>query len=203
MRVAPAVAWEISAPPTTPRGTARSSSLRLTTFMGRRLRRHAGELAAGDVEDLAVDEVRPRRTEEEHAAGRLLGGAGTPQRDQQGGHAAHLVRDAELDLLAADLHLVVVDLGRGQARLDPAEGDRVDVDLELAPLVGQRLGEADDAALAGRVVGLTGIAHRPGDRGDVDDLAEDLLAALALLLGGLAQVRRGRTDDAEGDDRVD
>src|SRR3954447_8958507 len=125
MRVAPAVAWEISAPPTTPRGTSRSSSVRLTTFMGRRLRRHAGELAAGDVEDLAVDEVRPRRAEEEHAAGRLLPRLGAPQRDQHGGHPPHLVENAELALLAADLHLVVVDLGRGQARLDPAEGDRV------------------------------------------------------------------------------
>src|SRR5918997_4824929 len=38
MFVAPVVAWEISAPPTTPRGTSRSSSLGLTTFMGRSLR---------------------------------------------------------------------------------------------------------------------------------------------------------------------
>src|SRR6185312_13557594 len=145
MRVAPAVAWEISAPPTTPRGTSRSSSVRLTTFMDARLRRHAGELAAGDVQHLAVDEVRPRRAEEEHAAGRLLGGAGAPERDQHRGHAAHLVGDAELDLLAADLHRVVLDLGCGEAGLDPAERDRVDVDLELAPLLGERLGEADDA----------------------------------------------------------
>src|SRR3954447_27026863 len=144
MRVAPAVAWEISAPPTTPRGTSRSSSVRLTTFMGRRLRRHAGELAAGDVEDLAVDEVRPRRAQEEHAARGLLGGPGAPERDEHRGHAAHLVGDAELDLLAVDLHLVVVDLGGGQAGLDPAERDGVDVDLELAPLLGQRLREPDD-----------------------------------------------------------
>src|SRR5215208_8343184 len=38
MFVAPVVAWEISAPPTTPRGTSRSSSLGFTTFMGRSLR---------------------------------------------------------------------------------------------------------------------------------------------------------------------
>src|SRR5215211_6196010 len=38
MFVAPVVAWEISAPPTTPRGTSRSSSLDLTTFMGGSLR---------------------------------------------------------------------------------------------------------------------------------------------------------------------
>src|SRR5215208_5705604 len=38
MFTAPAVACEISAPPTTPRGTSRSSSLGFTTFMGRSLR---------------------------------------------------------------------------------------------------------------------------------------------------------------------
>src|SRR4051794_20148243 len=100
MFTAPAVACEISAPPTTPRGTSRSSSLGFTTFMGRSLRaepvvqpllarapdavvdrpapargrsrRHPRELPARDVQHLAVDEVRPRRAEEEHAARRLL-----------------------------------------------------------------------------------------------------------------------------------
>src|SRR5215203_4004295 len=38
MLVAPAVDWEISAPPTTPRGTSRSSPLALTTLMRRSLR---------------------------------------------------------------------------------------------------------------------------------------------------------------------
>src|SRR6478672_5305317 len=38
MFTAPVVACEISAPPTTPLGTARSSSLGLTTFMARSLR---------------------------------------------------------------------------------------------------------------------------------------------------------------------
>src|ERR1700750_2242050 len=107
MRVAPAVACEISAPPTTPRGTSCSSSDGLTTFMAGRLGRHAGELAAGDVQHLAVDEVRPRRAEEEHAAGGLLRRARTPERDHHARHRAHLVRDAELDRLAVDLHRVL------------------------------------------------------------------------------------------------
>src|SRR5689334_3063663 len=135
---APVVAWEISAPPTTPRGTSRSTDEGLTSFMW-----SSSLLAAGDAEDLAVDEVRPRGAEEEDAAGGLFRGTRTADRDQHRGHRAHLFRDAELDGLAADLHPVGVILGRGQARLDPAEGDRVDVDLELAPLLGQRLGEAD------------------------------------------------------------
>src|SRR5690242_14863322 len=119
MRVAPAVAWEISAPPTTPRGTSRSSPDGLTTFMTTTLGRHAGELAAGDVEDLPVDEVRPRRAQEEDAARRLLRRAAAPERDQHRLHAAHLVGDAELHLLAAYLHRVRLVLGRGQSGLDP------------------------------------------------------------------------------------
>ncbi len=147
--------------------------------------------------------VAPRRAQEEHAAGGLLGRARASQRDQHRRHPAQLVGDAELDLLAADLHHVVLDLRRRQARLDVAEGDRVDVDLELAPLLGQRLGQADDGGLAGAVVGLAGVAHRARDRGDVDDLAEDLLAALALGLRGLAQVRRGGADHLERHGDVD
>src|SRR3954470_20804854 len=161
------------------------------------LRRHAGELTPGDVQHLTVDEVRPRRAEEEHAPGRLLRRARTPERDQHRGHLAQLVRNAQLDLLAADLHRVRLLLGGGQAGLDVAERHGVDVDLELAPLLGQRLGQPDDPRLARRVVGLAGVAHRAGDRGDVDHLAEDLLALLALLLSRLAQVRRRGAQDPE------
>src|SRR5690349_4574246 len=71
---------------------------------------HAGELATGDVERLAVDVVAPRRAQEEDAAGGLLRRARPPQRDEHGGHAAQLVGDAELDLLPVDLHLVAVVL---------------------------------------------------------------------------------------------
>src|SRR3712207_2126460 len=126
MLCAPAVAWEISDPPRTPRGTSRSGP-GLTTFMSEV---HARELAAGHVEHLAVHEVRPRRAEEEDAAGGLLGRAGAPERDEHRAHAAQLLGDAELDLLAVDLHDVLVGLGRGKPRLDEAEGHRVAVDLE-------------------------------------------------------------------------
>ena len=57
--------------------------------------------------------------------------------------------------------------------------------------------------LGRRVVGLARVSHRPGDRGHVDDLAEPLGALPGLLLGRLAPVRRQRPDEAEGDDRVD
>src|SRR3712207_7217741 len=79
----PAVAWETSLPPTTPRGTSRSSPDDLTSLMGRTLRLHPGQLAAGDVEHLAVDVVRPRRAQEEDAARRLLRGARAPERSEE------------------------------------------------------------------------------------------------------------------------
>src|SRR4051812_36599461 len=60
MLVAPVVAWEISAPPTTPRGTSRSSSLGLTTLMARSLRFEpvVDPLLAGGP-DAVVDLLRP------------------------------------------------------------------------------------------------------------------------------------------------
>src|SRR3712207_573523 len=161
MWLAPAVAWEISDPPTTPRGSSRSGP-GLTTFISEV---HPRELPAGHVEDLAVDEVRPRRAEQEDAAGGLLRRAGAAQRDEHRAHAAQLLGDAELHLLAVDLHDVLGVLGRRQARLDEAERDRVAVDLELPPLLGQRLGQADDAELARRVVGLAGVAVHARGRG--------------------------------------
>src|SRR3954463_9485212 len=121
--VAPVVACEISDPPTTPRGVTCSRAEGLTTRIDSG--GHAGELAAGDVEDLPVDEVRPRRAEEEDAARGLLRRAGAAERDEHRGHPAHLLRDAQLDALAVDLHLVVLHLGGGESRLDPAERDRV------------------------------------------------------------------------------
>src|SRR6185436_15967750 len=54
MFVAPVVACEISAPPTTPRGTSRSSSLGFTTFMPRSLR---GEGVVEPLRALAADPV--------------------------------------------------------------------------------------------------------------------------------------------------
>src|SRR3712207_5355544 len=99
MPLAPTVSDETSDPPTTPRAVP-GSVPGLTTLMSHR---HAGELPARHVEDLAVHVVRPRRAEEEDAAGGLLGRAGAAERDEHRGHAPHLLRDAELHLLAADL----------------------------------------------------------------------------------------------------
>ena len=50
---------------------------------------------------------------------------------------------------------------------------------------------------------LARVAHRARDRADVDDLAKDLAALLALGLRGLTEVGGRSADDAEGHDRVD
>src|ERR1700730_6631171 len=91
----------------------------------------------------------------------------------------------------------------GETGLDVAEGDGVHRDVVAAELLGQRLGEADDARLAGRVVLLAGIAVDARGRGDVHDLAHDALAGGALLVDLLAEMllegaqdpkRRGEMD---------
>jgi hypothetical protein len=50
---------------------------------------------------------------------------------------------------------------------------------------------------------LPRVAHHPGERADVHDLAKDLPALGPLSLGRLAQMRRRRAQHPERDDRVD
>src|SRR3546814_6808855 len=83
----------------------------------------------------------------------------------------------------------------GGVRLDQAECDRVDVDLEAAPFLGHGLGHAEDAGLACRVIDLARIAAGAGDRRDVDDLAEVLDARLGFLLRRLADEAGGRSEE--------
>ena len=164
---------------------------------------HPRELAAGHVDDLAVDVVGVVGAEQQDRSGRLLRLGGAAERDHHLPHLPHLLGDPELDLLALTLDLAGVLLGGGEARLDEAEGDGIAVDLELTPLLGDGLGQAGHPGLGGGVVGLAGVAHRARDRGDVDDLAEDLPALGLLGLGRLAPGRGERADHAERDDRVD
>src|SRR5688500_15105131 len=86
MLVAPVVAWEISAPPTTPRGTSRSSPLALTTLMGRSLRVEpvVQPLLAGAA-DPVVHGLRPAvvlRRLPRQAGGALLAAGGAAALDQ-------------------------------------------------------------------------------------------------------------------------
>src|SRR4051812_40874795 len=78
------------------------------------LRGHARELAAGHVQHLPVHVVRPRRAQEEDAAGCLLRCGRAAERDQHRRHRAHLLRDAELDVLALALDRLRPLLGRRQ-----------------------------------------------------------------------------------------
>src|SRR6185312_8614156 len=186
-----------SSPPNTSPAMRAAMTRATVRFPAVRSARHPAELATGDVERLAVDVVRPRRAEDEDAARGLLRRRAPAERDQHRRHLPHLLGDAELDLLAATLDRLGALLGGGQARLDEAEGHGVHVDLELAPLLGERLREAHDAGLRRRVVHLAGVPHRPGDRADVDDLPEDLATLLPLLLRRLAQVGCGGAEDPE------
>src|SRR3954462_10448277 len=57
----------------------------------------------------------------------------------------------------------------GHRGLDVARSHHVGRDVAAAQLAGQRLGEADQPRLGGRVVRLAGVAHHAHHRGDVDD----------------------------------
>ncbi|MOA01415.1 hypothetical protein D3C78_1208230 [compost metagenome] len=76
------------------------------------------------------------------------------------------------------------------------ESHGVDVDVVAPPLLGQRLGHAEDAGLGRGIVGLPGVATG-GDRGNVDHLAVDHTAFGGFLLGQGADDRLGGTQDAE------
>jgi hypothetical protein len=99
-----------------------------------------------------VDEVGVLRAEEGDGPRRIRRLSGTPERNGHPRHLTHLFRDAERDLLGAlagCLHRLALLLCLGQAGLDEAEGDGIAVDLELAPFLGDGLGETRDAGLGG------------------------------------------------------
>src|SRR5215208_5835780 len=91
MFTAPAVACEISAPPTTPRGTSRSSALGFTTFISRSLRvEPVVQPLLARAADAVVDRPRPAvvlRRLPRQARGALLAAGGPAALDQRVGRA--------------------------------------------------------------------------------------------------------------------
>src|SRR5215210_6270103 len=146
MLVAPVVAWEISAPPTTPRGTSRSSPLALTTLMRGSLRVEpvVQPLLAGAA-DPVVDGLRAAvvlRRLPRQPRGAPLAAGGTAALDQRvgGTGAARLGRDEEV------VH--EPDAPRAERRPQPEDGR-----------------EADRAAVVAAREELHALALRVGDQG--------------------------------------
>ena len=151
-----------------------------------------------------MDEVRPRRAEEEDAAGRLLGRA----RAARSGSASPAIERICSGIPSCTVWppiSIVFSASLAAVRRVSIQPNATALTLILnwPHSLASVLVRPDDRGLAGRVVGLAGVAHRARDRGHVDDLAEDLATLLALGLGRLAQVRRGGADDPERHDRVD
>src|SRR5690242_363568 len=120
MFVAPVVACEISAPPTTPRGTSRSSSLGFTTLMAVSLRRKpVVEPLLARAADAVIDLLRPRVVL--GGLPRDLGGAALPA-----GLAAaldqHLRRAAAAPLGRDEEVVHEPDAGRAGRRPQPVDG---------------------------------------------------------------------------------
>src|SRR5215208_2672394 len=124
MLVAPVVAWEISAPPTTPRGTSRSSPLAFTTLMRRSLRVEpvVQPLLAGAAHSV-VDGLRAAvvlRGLPRQPRGAPLAAGGAAALDQRVGRpgAAGLRRDEQV------VH--EPDPPRAQRRPQPEDGGEAD-----------------------------------------------------------------------------
>src|SRR5215211_331767 len=183
MFVAPVVACEISAPPTTPRGTSRSSSLGFTTFMGRSLcLERVVEPFLPLAADAVVDRLRP---------GVVL--RGLPR--QLGGAALAAGRAAALDerLRRAGpaplgRHVEVVhepDPRRARGRPQPVDG-----------------GEADRAALAVAGEELHALALRVGDQ-RARELQQRVVGRRDLVEVGVAPHQREQLAEIRLADRRD
>src|SRR3990167_7872041 len=106
------------------------------------------DAAAAD-QRLAADVVRFGNTQQVDRSGRFLGCAATTQRNGALHHFQQIGVDADLDLLALDVNgCVAAGRSFGQPRFDHAKSDGVDVHLVTPPLLGERLGQANDAGLA-------------------------------------------------------
>src|SRR5215471_15818282 len=156
-------------------------------------------------ERLTADVVAVRRAEEIDGARGLGWCAAASKRD-------HLAHRGDPRSLHSHADLATLDLDRArfslrerlcETRLDVAERHAVDGHVVAAPLLRERLGDADHRGLAGRVVHLAGVAVGTGSRRDVDHLAHDAAAGTLLGLdGGTKEVGEG-AQDAERRRQVD
>src|SRR3954452_1888559 len=124
MFVAPVVACEISAPPTTPRGTSGSSSLGFTTLMAVSLRRErVVEPFLARAADAVVDLLRPRVVL--GGLPRELGGA-APAAGLAAAFDQRLRRAAAAALGGHEQVIHEPDPGRAGRRPQPVDGGEAD-----------------------------------------------------------------------------
>src|ERR1019366_9078669 len=98
-----------------------------------------------------------------------------------------------------------VEDGSGHLGVGPAGGDAVGVDAVGGELGGERLGEGDDGALGGGVVGVASLATLAGGGGDEDDVSASGLerdtagggVGIAFRAGAGEHVGGGGVDEAE------
>ena len=134
--------------------------------------------AAVDVKDFAGDEAGERSTEEEDGAGDLHDVAGAA--DGDGG--VHPGGD-----------FGVSEDGVGHLGPGPAGSDAVGVDAVRSEFGGEALGEGDERAFAGGVVGVEGLATLAGGGGNQNDVA----AGTSVDGGAGEHVGGGGVDEAE------
>src|SRR6185369_3506189 len=116
---------------------------------------------AGDFQHLTGDVIGERRTEEEHRPGAFSRRAAASQRNHLEREFAVCRRNAERDVGRLARNVFTLFFGARESCVDKSKRNGVDLDVELAPLLRQRLRHADDARFAGGVVGLTALPRVP------------------------------------------
>ena len=151
----------------------------MTPFHASVLRSTDEDRAAVDVEDFAGDEAGEGGAEKENRGGDLVdvGGAAEGDERQQLFGRFGVAEDSD-----------------GHLGGDPAGGDAVAVDSLGDEFGGEALGEADESAFAGGVVGVEGLAALAGGGADEDDVAAGVVPrvcwSLHLGYGGAGRGRR-------------
>ena len=139
-------------------------------FCGERLQLEVH--TASTDQDLASDEIRQRRTEEQDSTGGLFWRTEASQGTRSFHRIQHTLLDSETDLVAMHLQLGGVILqGLHEPGLNQAKADGVHIHVVPSPLLGHGFRQADHARLTRRITGLSRVAVGSSDGSNIYDLA--------------------------------
>src|SRR6185503_6435598 len=143
-----------------------AASLSRSLNSGPRRQRQAGSLsdlrlqAAGDFEYLARNIIRQRRCKKQNRARTFVRCARAAHWDHRGRAIQPFSRNADSNLGFAALNRLAFFFRLSEASVDASECNRVDLNVELAPLVRERFGQSDYAGFARGIIRRTRIASR-------------------------------------------
>ncbi len=126
---------------------------------------------AGHFEHLSRDIVRERRSQEQDCTCGFLRRSGTTHGNLLHRSLTQGSRDAQADFQFAPAEFFSRLFRLTKPSVDQPKGNRIHLNIETPPLARQGFGEANEAGLGGRIVGLPEVASSRRSGADVDDLA--------------------------------